>query len=60
MILTTGKNPDDLTWNYLMKDLFLLAVVAMITVKISFTHFLAAVVREIYSCIKIIQSSGPN
>ena len=44
MATTTGTNLgwhalDDLTWNYPMKHLFLLAIVAMITVKMSFTHF---------------------
>ena len=50
MIPTIGKNfkkihemrghaLDNLTWNYPMKHFFLLAKVAMITVKISFTHF---------------------
>ena len=28
-----------LIWNYPMKDFFLLAIIAMITVKMSFTHF---------------------
>ena len=30
---------DDLTWNYPMKHLFLLAIIAMITVKMSFAQF---------------------
>ena len=30
---------DGFTWNYPMKHLFLLATVAMITVKMSFTKF---------------------
>ena len=30
---------DDLTWNYPMKHFFLLATVAMLTVKVYFTHF---------------------
>ena len=30
---------DDLTWNYPMKHLLLLATIIMITVKMSFTHF---------------------
>ena len=33
---------DNLAWNYPVKHLFLLATVTMITVKISFTHFLSS------------------
>ena len=44
-----------------MNNFFLLAAVAMITVKMSFTRiFIAAVVRETYSFIKIIQPISPN
>ena len=37
---------DDLTWNYPMKHLFLLATVTMITVKISFAHFHSSSFQE--------------
>ena len=51
---------DDLTWNYPKKLFFLLANVAMTTLKMSFTHFIAAIVRETYSIIKILQHISPN
>ena len=31
--------PDDLTWNQRMNNFFLLATIAMITLKMLFTHF---------------------
>ena len=57
MIPTTGKNfqkihdvrvtaLDDLSWNYPMKYLFLLATVTMISVKMSFTHFHSSSCQE--------------
>ena len=46
---------DDLSWNYPIKHLFLLATITMITEKMYFTHFIAAVVRKTYSFIKMMQ-----
>ena len=43
-----------------MKYLLLLGTVAMITVKMYFIHFIAAVVKENYSFIKIMQPINPN
>ena len=43
-----------------MTHLLLLATVTMITLKMSVTHFIAAVVKEKYSFIKIVQPTGPN
>ena len=43
-----------------MKHLFLLASVTVITVKCLFLIFIAAVVRETNSFIKIMQSVSPN
>ena len=43
-----------------MKHLFLLATVTMITVKCLLPVFIAAVVRETYSFIKIMQPLSPN
>ena len=43
-----------------MKNVFLLAAVAMITVKIFFTHLIVAVARETYSFTKIMQPISPN
>ena len=37
---------DDLTWNYSMKHLFLLATVAVISVKMYFTHFHSSSCQE--------------
>ena len=51
---------NDLTWNYPVKHLFLLATVALITVKMSFTHFHSSSFRETYSSIKTMQSISPN
>ena len=40
MVPSTGKSDmDDLTWNYPMKNFFLLATIAMIVVNMVFTHF---------------------
>ena len=43
-----------------MTHFFLLAPVAIITVKMSFTHFHSSSVRETYSFIKIMQPVNPN
>ena len=43
-----------------MKYFFFLATVAMITVKMSKPIFIAAVVKETYSFIKIMQPLRPN
>ena len=43
-----------------MKHLSLLATVAIITVKMSFTHFHSISCQETYSFIKIMQLIGPN
>ena len=43
-----------------MKHFFFLVTVAMITVKMSFTHFIVAVLRKIYFFIKIIHPICPN
>ena len=51
---------DDLAWNYSVKDLFLLVTVTKVTVKYLLPIFIAAVVRETYSFIKIMQSISPN
>ena len=51
---------DDLTWNYPMKNFFLLATIAMITVKCLWPIFIAAVVRETYFFIKIMQHISLN
>ena len=51
---------DNLAWKYPVNHLFLSATVTTITVKIYFTHFIAAVVRETYSFIKIMQFISPN
>ena len=72
MIPTTGKNfkkihkvrvacPDDSTWNYPIKNFFLLATVAVITVKMFFLPIvIAAVVRETHPFIKIMQPVSSN
>ena len=51
---------DDLAWNYLVKHLFLLATVILITVKMPFIHFHSSSCRGNYSFIKIMQSVSPN
>ena len=52
---------DDLSWNYPIKHLFLLAAVTMIIAKKCFLPiFIAAVFRETYSFIKIMQPISPN
>ena len=54
---------DELTWNYPMTHLLLLATVTMINIKMSFTHFHSSsfqVFRETYFSIKIMQSISPN
>ena len=51
---------DDLTWNYPMKNFFLLAIVAMITVNMVLPILKAAVVMETYSFIRMMQTISSN
>ena len=63
-----SKNPwgkGDIPWmiwhGIIQRSIFfLLATVAMITVKISFTHFHRTIFRETHSFMKIIQPISPN
>ena len=50
---------DDLTWNYPMKHFFLLATIAMITVKILLPVFIAAVVTKLY-LVSIAKDKDPS
>ena len=51
---------DDLTWHYPVKHFFLLTTIAVNTVETSIPIFIAAVVWETYSFIKIIQPISSN
>ena len=51
---------DDLTRYYQMRHLFILETVTTITVKCLLPIFIAAVVRETHSFIKIMQPISPN
>ena len=56
---------DDLSWNYRMKQIFLIATVAMITVKISYTHFHSSscqgnIFLRLKSCTLLVQTITEN
>ena len=51
---------DDLTWNYPMKNFFLLVIVAMITVNMFLPILKAAVVMETYFFIRMMQTISSN